>query len=81
MAKAARRLLTGALLAIATLAPAPAGAASVSTIYSFAGGTNDGYLPQGRLIIDAAGNLYGTTENGGPDCQSEDPLGGAQCFA
>jgi hypothetical protein len=35
-----------------------------SVIYSFTGGT-DGGLPYGNLIIDAKGNLYGTTYLGG----------------
>ncbi len=33
-------------------------------LYSFKGGT-DGNFPEGGLIFDAAGNLYGTTEAGG----------------
>lgn len=33
-------------------------------IYDFAGGS-DGNGPQGGLVFDAAGNLYGTTETGG----------------
>lgn len=32
--------------------------------YQFSGG-NDGYAPVGTLVLDAAGNLYGTTLNGG----------------
>ena len=37
-------------------------------LYSFAGGT-DGEEPVARLAMDAAGNLYGTTEAGGdPTC-------------
>jgi len=39
-------------------------------IYEFKGGTGDGQNPQGGLIFDAVGNLYGTTEYGGS----------AQCF-
>jgi uncharacterized repeat protein (TIGR03803 family) len=35
-----------------------------TTLYSFAGGA-DGLGPQGDLIFDPAGNLYGTTDNGG----------------
>ncbi len=35
-----------------------------SVLYSFAGGT-DGGDPQAGVILDAAGNLYGTTANGG----------------
>jgi uncharacterized repeat protein (TIGR03803 family) len=38
--------------------------AEESVMYSFAGGT-DGANPQGGLIIDKAGNLYGTTNAGG----------------
>src|SRR5438876_933146 len=34
-------------------------------LHSFAGGTNDGELPQSRLIFDTTGNLYGTTPLGG----------------
>lgn len=34
------------------------------TLYSFVGGT-DGASPQGGLVWDAAGNLYGTTQTGG----------------
>jgi uncharacterized repeat protein (TIGR03803 family) len=33
-------------------------------LHSFAGGA-DGATPLGRLVLDGAGNLYGTTENGG----------------
>jgi uncharacterized repeat protein (TIGR03803 family) len=39
------------------------GAWTESTIYTFTGG-NDGQTPNG-LIFDSAGNLYGTTQNGG----------------
>ena len=39
-----------------------------TVLYNFTGGT-DGGVPDGTLITDNKGNLYGTTNNGGdPDC-------------
>lgn len=35
-------------------------------LHSFAGGTIDGAFPFGGLILDTKGNLYGTTQLGGP---------------
>lgn len=35
-----------------------------SVLYSFRGG-NDGWLPSSTLVLDVAGNLYGTTDAGG----------------
>ena len=40
-----------------------AGSGTLTTLASFS--SYDGAYPQGRLIRDAAGNLYGTTYNGG----------------
>ncbi len=45
------------------LAPNGSGGYTESTLYSFAGG-NDGAIPQGGLILDSAGDLYGTTTAG-----------------
>jgi uncharacterized repeat protein (TIGR03803 family) len=42
----------------------PGGAWTKTTIYSFQGGA-DGYLPNGNLTFDSAGNLYGATTYGG----------------
>ena len=44
---------------------ASSGYASETILHTFAGGPADGAVPLGNLIIDAAGNLYGTTSEGG----------------
>jgi uncharacterized repeat protein (TIGR03803 family) len=46
------------------LSPNGSGEWSATLVYAFTGGT-DGSSPQAGLIVDAAGNLYGTTEYGG----------------
>jgi uncharacterized repeat protein (TIGR03803 family) len=38
----------------------------VTTLYSFNGG-NDGRRPESNLVMDTSGNLYGTTDQGGPE--------------
>jgi uncharacterized repeat protein (TIGR03803 family) len=52
---------------IFSLAPpvSPGGAWAETLLYSFAGGTGDGALPRGGVIMGAGGVLYGTTEYGG----------------
>ncbi len=37
-----------------------------TVLYSFAGGATDGATPLAGLVMDASGNLYGTTSAGGP---------------
>lgn len=46
------------------LSPGANGVWKENILHNFAGGS-DGNYPQGRLSIDAAGNVYGTTANGG----------------
>lgn len=47
------------------LSPPSAGNRWIETLlYQFQGGS-DGYYPVGSLVMDASGNLYGTTESGG----------------
>ncbi|MGB9265711.1 MAG: choice-of-anchor tandem repeat GloVer-containing protein [Terriglobales bacterium] len=40
-------------------------AGAETVLHTFAGGTKDGSGPQGFLIVDSAGNFYGTTSGGG----------------
>ena len=47
------------------LTPPPAGKAAWTETVLFSFNDIDGSLPAGRLVFDAAGNLYGTTEDGG----------------
>lgn len=41
------------------------GAWTESVLYSFKGGTQDGATPHDSVLMDSAGNLYGTTISGG----------------
>ncbi|HEX4113822.1 MAG TPA: choice-of-anchor tandem repeat GloVer-containing protein [Stellaceae bacterium] len=56
------RLICGLTLALSV--PPGAHAKAFRVLYAFAGG-NDGAVPSGDLIVDKAGNLYGTTAQGG----------------
>ena len=60
------RLVTIAVLAVALgNVPFAWGQYTETTIHNFTGG-NDGAIPYSGLIFDAQGNLYGTTNQGGP---------------
>lgn len=55
-----------ALAALMALVPVGADAAAgYKVLYRFAGAPNDGSYPSGALLVDSAGNLYGTTKGGG----------------
>ena len=64
--------------------PTGGGGWTETVLYRFKGGTTDGVYPGGRLLLDASGNIYGTTLFGGTvDCtntasafQITDPDGG-----
>jgi uncharacterized repeat protein (TIGR03803 family) len=49
------------------LTPATGGGWTMTTIHAFAGPPGDGSMPVDALIVDATGNLYGTTLFGGTD--------------
>jgi uncharacterized repeat protein (TIGR03803 family) len=49
------------------LMPKAGGGWSGKLLHSFTANGVDGIAPYTRLVIDAAGNLYGTTNNGGPN--------------
>lgn len=59
-------LLAGVALGAASLAPIPSPAQTYSVLYSFTGKPTDGAFADGNVVQDQAGNLYGTTNNGGP---------------
>lgn len=47
------------------LSPSPGGSWSYSAIHEFNPNVKDGFRPEGGVIFDSAGNLYGTTSGGG----------------
>jgi uncharacterized repeat protein (TIGR03803 family) len=47
------------------LSPTGTGSFTETILYSFKGGSADGAYPQGTLVRDSVGNLYGVTQNGG----------------
>ena len=53
-------------LGLATIAAIPSAEAQTFTVlYTFTGGTADGANPYGAVVLDASGNVYGTTYDGG----------------
>ncbi len=59
------RIVAGsAVLALCLLADDAAAAPKESVLYRFQSG-NDGAVPMASMIVDGAGNLYGTTSEGG----------------
>ncbi len=58
------RALAGAALALSVAVPLVAAARAPDVVYNFTGGS-EGSHPVGGLIMDKAGNFYGTTSDGG----------------
>jgi uncharacterized repeat protein (TIGR03803 family) len=51
------------------LSPKVGGGWTETVLHKFGAGGRDGINPQGGVILDAAGNLYGTTRGGGDNTQ------------
>jgi uncharacterized repeat protein (TIGR03803 family) len=70
--------LAGLMWVGAAICASPAQAQTYTVLYRFKGGAKDGANPQAALMMDGAGNLYGTTVFG-PGCDTDttcDPLPG-----
>lgn len=59
------RILGSAVAALLMLSAQPAHSQTLGVLYSFGALANDGFTPTAGVIRDSAGNLYGTTYNGG----------------
>lgn len=58
-------LITLAVLAVSLMAPQPTHAQTETVLYRFRSQSGDGWFPNGPLIMDQSGNLYGTSSEGG----------------
>lgn len=80
--------LIAAVLMVASFAPgsgaAPAATETETLLYSFCaqGGTSctDSKYPEGGLVMDAAGRLYGATRAGGAHAVAGSLIGGGTVF-
>lgn len=61
----ARKRLLASLALVLVMATEPLFAQTLTTLHSFTGYPNDGADPISSMVVDAQGNLYGTTEFGG----------------
>jgi uncharacterized repeat protein (TIGR03803 family) len=53
------------------LSPQAGGGWEENILYSFTANSLEGYHPNGNLVFDASGNLYGTASGGGPNYQGD----------
>jgi uncharacterized repeat protein (TIGR03803 family) len=58
-------ILIPATLAAAVMMTGLAGAQTETLLHTFTNAKNDGGYPRAGVILDKAGNLYGTTSEGG----------------
>lgn len=56
------------ILALSFIASLAAGQSTEAVLYSFGASGADGIFPEGDLLFDAVGNVYGTTSMGGSNC-------------
>lgn len=49
------------------LSPVAGGGWTEKVLHSFTNDSTDGGFPRAAVVVDAAGNVYGTTTNGGPN--------------
>lgn len=66
-----------AAAAVALLPVAALAGAADKTLHSFSGGA-DGAVPHAGLVMDAGGNLYGVSTDGGRDAACPASAGGAE---
>ena len=59
-------LFSTALLTAAIMVVPAAQAQTGHVLHDFTGGANDGSTPEGVVTVDQAGNVYGSTQAGGP---------------
>jgi hypothetical protein len=68
-------VLTFAVALVPAIMPITAQAQTYTVLYAFPGDGQHGRGPDSRLILDAKGNLYGTTDQGGANCNPNDLCG------
>src|SRR6267143_1917235 len=68
-------VLAFSVVLVLTIMPITAEAQTYTVLYTFPGDGQHGRGPDSRLILDAKSNLYGTTDQGGANCNPNDPCG------
>lgn len=62
---ACKLILLTTIPALLLVISQPSRAQTFTVLYSFTGGADDGSNPSAAMVLDAEGNLYGTTSSGG----------------
>lgn len=69
------RIIIGTWVALICLCGLASSQSTETVLYSFGAYPTDGAFPQGGLLFDAAGNVYGTTNGGGQNCEGSGGCG------